>query len=307
LPLFAEVSVFGAGDLNSPNPYGLTSAEKVIIKNKQILTKNQKKINRVDSSIKELFERVEGLESVVDGESVRVNKLSKKFNKHLENFKLQSDNLDLKITQNKQSIQNNSNILKSFATKLELLQSDIDTNKQNILNLKSSLDKAVQLLNNISNNYVSRKEFNTLLDIIDKKSKKVAKKNSKSKDSFDGKSKKNLIEKARYYFKKDYFTKALPILEYLIKYNYRPAECNFLVGEIKYYRKKYADALHFFKTSMLLYDKARYLPKLLLHSAVCFEKSGDKAQAKTFYSTLIDIYPDTNEAKQASKKIKKLN
>jgi TolA-binding protein len=55
---------------------------------------------------------------------------------------------------------------------------------------------------------------------------------------------------------------------------------------------------------MTLYDKAKYLPKLLLHSAISFDKIGDTQNAQNFYSTLIEIYPNTLEAKQASKKIK---
>jgi len=35
----AEESAFGAGDLENPTPYGLTSSEKVILKNKESLHK----------------------------------------------------------------------------------------------------------------------------------------------------------------------------------------------------------------------------------------------------------------------------
>jgi TolA-binding protein len=55
---------------------------------------------------------------------------------------------------------------------------------------------------------------------------------------------------------------------------------------------------------MTLYDKAKYLPKLLLHSAISFDKLGDNENAQNFYYTLIDVYPNTKEAKEASKKIK---
>jgi TolA-binding protein len=111
------------------------------------------------------------------------------------------------------------------------------------------------------------------------------------------------MAEVRILFKKDHFTKVLPLLEQLVEKNYRPAECNYYIGEIKYYRKKYEDALYYFKTSMMLYDKAKYLPKLLLHSAISFERIGDMTNADNFYTTLIEVYPDTKEAKEASKKI----
>lgn len=98
----------------------------------------------------------------------------------------------------------------------------------------------------------------------------------------------------------------MPIFKHLIKEKYRPAESNFFVGEIKFYRRKYKEAISYFKTSMLLYDKSKYLPKLLLHSAISFQKLKDNENARNFYSTLIDIYPESDEAKEASKKIKSL-
>jgi TolA-binding protein len=45
------------------------------------------------------------------------------------------------------------------------------------------------------------------------------------------------------------------------------------------------------------------MPKLLLHSAISFEKLGDVDNASSFYSTLIDVYGDTKEAKIAKKKL----
>ncbi len=301
--VYAERSVFGAGDLNSPAPYGLTPAEKVIIKNKQILSKNQKKINKVDSSLKELYERIDGLESVSTGDSQKVHKAILSLNKLKTEFKNFQADISLEMEKKDAKIQNLEN-------KIALLTSNIEQNNKNITLLQTSLEKATAIINTINESFVTRKDFKNLLTEIDKTNKKTYRTKSKSISNSSSKkytkSKKLLIQDARKLFKKSYFTKALPILEYLIKTNYRPAECNYYVGEIKYYRKKYSDALYFYKTSMMLYDRAKYLPRLLLHSAIAFEKTKDYAQAKNFYSTLIEVYPDSSEAKKASKKIKKL-
>ena len=293
--------MFGAGDLNSATPYGLTSAEKVIIKNKQILSKNQQKINKVDASIKELYERIDGLESVSTGDSQKLHKTVLSLNKLKDDFKNFQADISLEMEKKDAKIENLEN-------KVALLTSNIEQNNNNITLLQDSLQKATALINKINGSFVTRKDFKNLLNEIDKTSRKTySKKVSSSSESKKfKKSKKALIADARKLFKKSYFTKALPILEYLIKSNYRPAECNYYVGEIKYYRKKYSDALYFYKTSMMLYDRAKYLPRLLLHSAISFEKTKDFSQAKNFYSTLIEVYPDTKEAKQASKRIKKL-
>ncbi|MEA3354295.1 MAG: hypothetical protein U9Q33_10820 [Campylobacterota bacterium] len=297
-----EISVFGAGDLNSPEPYGLSKTEEVIVKNKKELTSAKQKINRVNSSLDDISQRLEGLESISDSEGQKFFDLKNSLKKHTEEFtsyKVDNDNYKVETETS----------LNKLNDSIEKLGLGLSTNKRNISKLRKDFEKIVKLLNKINSQYVSKKEFNKLLDLLDKKeSKKVSKtavkKSTSSKETdFSSKTKKELMAEARVLFKKDYFTKAIPILEYLIKNKYRPAECNYLMGEIKYYRKKYSEALHYFKTSMMLYDKAKYLPKLLLHSAISFDKIGDKDNATNFYNTLIDVYPDSIEAKEASKKI----
>jgi TolA-binding protein len=93
----------------------------------------------------------------------------------------------------------------------------------------------------------------------------------------------------------------------LIAANYKPAESNYYLGEIWYYRKDYAKAISYFKKSALLYDKADWMPKLLLHSAISFEKTGDFKNAASFYETLMTNYPESKEAKSADKNLSKLN
>ncbi len=284
-----EQSMFGAGDLNTPNPYGLTSAEKAIVKNKNILVNNEKKIKRTDVVLQDLEDRIDGIESLLEGDSQKLNKVFLNLKKEMQRAENDS--------QVNKSVQEDNQKL------FEMFTNDISDIRNNINTLKESFDKIVILTNDINKNYVTRKEFNKLIKMLETK---TVKKQKKPKVSNVSKSKtpKQLMAEVRVMFKKDYFTKALPILNYLIEKNHRPAECNYYKGDIYYYRKQYKDALHYFKTSMMLYDKAKYLPKLLLHSAVSFEKTGDDANAQNFYTTLVEIYPDTKEAKIASKKIK---
>jgi len=295
----SERSMFGAGDLESENPYGLTAAEKVIIKNKQILSTNAKQIKKVDSRLLDLEQRLEGVESLLDGDSQKLNKVYIDLKKQKVKFESKSE-LENEY-KNKVAIK-----LNKLDLKLNQLNSDIINNQENIQRLKVSFEKIVNLVNSINKDYVSKDDFKKLLSMLDKKEKRKSVKQvkiKKNKSSFSTRTKKQLINEARELFKKDYFTKALPILDYLIEKRYRPAECNYMKGEIKFYRKKYKQALGYFKTSITLYDQAKYLPKMLLHSAISFEKTGDKDSADKFYSTLVEVYPGTDEAKEASKKI----
>ena len=299
---FAETSMFGAGDLNSSNPYGLSKTEEVIVKNKKNLVKTEQKIKKTTTKVDDLNERVGGLESLLEGESLKLNKTYISLNKHLSEYKLYTQNTTKDITRNKDKI---LSLELQIDEDMDNIRSLIAQNTKNIQTLKKSFDKIAKLTNEINNNYISKKEFDKLISLLDDKPATTVKSTpKKTKKVASTKSSEELLLEAKAFFKRDYFTNALPIFEDLVSKNYKPAESNFYIGEIKYYRKKYKDALHYFKTSMTLYDKASYLPKLLLHSAISFEKLGDNDNAQNFYNTLIDIYPESNEAKEASKKIK---
>jgi len=294
----AETSMFGAGNLEASKPYGLTKTEEVIVKNKKIVAKTEKKLKKTNTQLQDLNERVDGIESLLEGESLKLNKVSISLNKHLDEFKLYNQNTTTDINKNSEII---ANMQIAINTDIKKLQSLIDQNNQNNKTIKKSFDKIVHLVNDINSKYVTKKEFNRLISLLDNK--KTRKKTTSTKKTSTKSSRERLVE-AKNLFKKDNFTKAIIIFEDLISKNYRPAECNFYVGEIKYYRKKYKDALYYFKNSMTLYDKAKYLPKLLLHSAISFDKLGDTDNAQNFYNTIVDLYPESNEAKEASKKIK---
>ena len=296
---FAETSMFGAGDLESSTPYGLTKTEEVIVKNKKIVKNNEKKLKKTNTQVQDLNERVDGIESLLEGESLKLNKVYLSLNKHIEELKLYKQNTLDDINKNSEIV---ANMQLAIDSDMQKLKSQIERNDKNLKTIKKSFDKIVKLVNSINSQYVTKKEFNKLISLLDNKS--VSKSTTSKSTPATKKTKKQLLAEAKKLFKKDYFTKALPIFEDLISQNYRPAESSFYVGEIKYYRKKYKEALHYFKNSMTLYDKAKYLPKLLLHSAISFEKLGDEENAQNFYSTIVDVYPESIEAKEASKKIK---
>ncbi|MEA2017605.1 MAG: hypothetical protein U9N59_04080 [Campylobacterota bacterium] len=303
--LHAEQSMFGAGDLESSTPYGLTAAEKVIVKNKKTLKNNEsklknneKKIKKTDSKLTAYGDRIDALELVLESESIKLNKVYLNSNKHLKEFNAFIDKTTFMFNQNSEYQNSNNLQIKQINENIENLQFQIDQDRENIKTLKTSFDKMVILMNEINNSFVSKKEFQKLIAILDKREK------SKKAQAKPKKSNRTLLSDARKLFKKDNFTKALPIFKKLIKVKHRPAECNFYVGEINYYRGNYQDALHHFKISMKLYDKAKYLPKLLLHSAISFEKTGDDENAQNFYNTIVDVFPESTEAKEASKKIK---
>lgn len=108
------------------------------------------------------------------------------------------------------------------------------------------------------------------------------------------------------FFNKGELDKSRQYLEHALAKQYKPATSLFYLGEIAYQQKRYADAIAHYKNSATRYDKADYIPTLLLHAADCFEKIGDKTNAKKFLELLIETYPKTKQATEGKKKLAQL-
>ena len=320
-----EVSVFDAGNLNANNPYGLNSSEKHILKNQSTINELSSKFGDINSTVEALNRRLEGLESTYEGDSAKLNSTVIKINELSQKLN-QSSDLASK-SGDAAEIQNVSEQLLNMNSESEKEMRD------SINTLKAAMSKISSLVNKINAEYVSsseleknmqqfitREEFDALKKAVGVKISQVApsktteNKTSESKTSPAENLSKDLNAEERLALandaKKDYdaknFDSSIPKYERLVEINYKPAEGNFYLGEMWYMRKKYDLAISHFKKSAVLYDKAAYMPTLLLHSAISFEKTKDKENAKSFYSTLVDLYPSSSEAKVAKQNLTKL-
>lgn len=302
LSVAEEISAFGAGDINAKNPYGLNSAERNILDNKKTLVNIDSKVKGVKYNLESINERIDGLESIYEGDSQKLNESVLKLNEIIKKVEENSTLTEKHST----DIEN----LKNVTSQILSMQEEFT---KNMTSLKTAISKLSKTTNTINKSYISEKEFKSnmnqfitrnefeaLKKTLDVKTSVKTKTNTKTNIVSSKADKSAILEEAIRLFKKDYFTKAIPMFEGLIAANYKPAESNYYLGEIWYYRKKYDDAIRYFKTSAMLYDKASYMPKLLLHSAISFEKTKDFSNAANFYSSLIDIYPDSKEAKTAT-------
>ena len=144
-----------------------------------------------------------------------------------------------------------------------------------------------------NNRYVNKRE--------EKKSSKeqiksVAKENAPDITKMEPKAVLDLADKA---YKDKKYSDAKKAFTLLLDKNYKPAYANFMLGEIAYNSKQYADAIPYYRASVNLYDKGNYMPKLLYHTAISCDKIGDTANANKFYAALKQAYPDSSEAKAA--------
>ena len=296
----AEPSAFGAGDINNPTPYGLTSSEKTLLENKKNLHKVVVKSNNQANEVDSLRERIDGLQTIIESLSMssRNNRLKMK---SLD--KKNSDQLKSNAEYEKrliESIKANSNLIQINDNQIIVSTKKIE--KLNLLVVEMS-----KLIDTINATYVTKDEFNLLVSDVNKFKDLVAKElkeNAKPKKSkLENMSNGKVATKAKDYYDKKLYTKALEYYNYLIKKKYKPAYAHYMIGEIKYYRKNYADAIAYFKKSASLYSKASYMSVLMLHTAISMDKTGDKDNAKTFYSAVITNYPDSKSAQIANDKL----
>jgi len=292
----AEPSAFGAGDLNNPKPYGLTSKEELLLQNKKqlkkVIVKSNNQADRVDS----LRERLDGLQSIIES-------LSQKSHKNKLNIK----NFDNKNTL---AIENINEYEKRLTESVQDNIKLIEANTLEIDKVKLLITELSKIVDTISTNYVSKKEFNLLVNDVNKfkelvstelKSKQKSKKRSLS-DMPNG----DVETKAKNYFNKKLYSKSIEYYQHLISKKYKPARSHYMVGEMYYILKNYAEAMAYFKKSASLYSKAKYMPNLMLHTAISMQKTGDKTNAKKFYEAIIAKFPDSNYAVSAQDKLNKI-
>ena len=290
LLISAEPSAFGAGDLSNPEPYGLTSNEKVILDNKDKLRKVFVKSNNQANEVDSLRERIDGLQSIIESLSRKAHNNKIKLNRLSEENVLKTENSD------------------EYEKRLSEV---VGSNSENIETTKKAISEMSLLIDSINKDYVTKKEFNSLVNdvnnfkaLIAKELKSSPKTKNPTKSKLDSMSSAEIAKQAQVYFDKKWYTNAIENYNFLIKKNYKPAYAHYMLGEMNYRRKNYSDAMTYFKKSASLYSEASYMPTLMLHSAMSMHKTGDKKNAQTFFKAVVAKYPQSSEAEEAKKYIK---
>ncbi len=264
LPVVAlsnEPSAFSAGDINSPNPYGLTSGEKKILQSNQ-------KVSEVKAELGSVTEQLEGMRSVIDGYNNKIAKMDERMRK-LEEY----------VEENRKIQEENQEKVKVVLSELGSL---IDSINKNYVP-KAQFDKLAAELKGKASAPSTKK---------DEKAKTPTPKDLATKDSA------TLMKEADDLFVKAAYKEAGVRYDELLKRNYKPAKINFNLGEIAYNQKSYSTAIEHYKSSIALFDKAAYTPTLLFHTGTSFDKLGKKKEAQSFYKALKEGYPDSPEAKK---------
>lgn len=283
----AEPSAFGAGNLDNPTPYGLTSSEKTVLQNKSKLKKIVVKSNNQANEVESIRERIDGLQSVIES-------LSRKSQKNKRSIAL---------LENK-----SSEDLKNSDEYGKRLGEIAEANSKAIIVNALLLEELGMLIDSINKEYVNKNEFNILIQSINEfktlVTKELKNRTAKvNKSSLDSIPNGDVQTKAKAFYDRKYYTKAIEYYSYLILKNYKPANAHYMIGQMNFKRKNYAKAISYYKKSASLYSKASYMPELLLNTAISMEQTNDEENAQAFYKGLIGKFPESEEAKSAKKKL----
>lgn len=290
--LYAESSAFGAGDMTSNSSYGLTSNEKLF---KEKLDSLDNKNIQTNARIDEISERVEGLQSTLEG----INSQYAKSNSRLTQVEDNSQNIENNLTSEIQK-------LKAYVEESRKIQ------EANYKQVKKVLAELSSLVDAINANYVSKNELNdanlsvkTTTPIIVSTDVNNTIENNSTQDnkvkqideSWKKKKNNEILKLAINDVDKNAFEDSKAKLNFLITKQYKPARANFWLGEIEYKQKKYNNAIVYYKKSSAISTKGDYFPKLLYHTAISLDKTGDTKTANGFYKALKTNYPNSAEAK----------
>lgn len=239
---------------------------------------NSNRIFELENKIKELDQALEGIKSTHLGQSGNIKNLLDKSVVYDDNYK-------------------------SSMEKLQKLQEQVDSNSKNIQNMSENLS-------NIQNSISQIKEMiSSIINDNVALSKQGIQSNQNTNDSVfnkDTSKKAEIFKEARKLTYSKKFDDAIDRYNWFVEIGYKRAESYYMLGNIAYEQNRYNDAIAHYKNSANLDDKAKYMPRLLLNSGNSFRVINDVKNARKFYNSLIEFFPDSVEASDASKQLYKL-
>ena len=282
-----EPSVYGAGNIESATPYGLTQTEQTVLENK-------KTIQMLYNKMTEQQRKVDGLSTIIEGQNKEILQLKEELRSQLKNSQQRQQ-------QQRQQQQQDSN--RSYTLLLELGEM-IDTIKNSYVT-KDALHEALVVNNN---SRVSSSVGTTTTNSYTPNSGMVAsstyENSTPESTTVDINYAESYREGVQLFYNRSYQA-AKEHFEEVLAANYKSAASNFYLGEIAYYTHQYANAVTYYKQSAALYDSASYMDVLYLHTAISLEKTGDSEQANGFYEYIIATYPGKKSASIARNRLSK--
>ena len=271
--LASDINPFGAGNINSNNPYGLTPEEKAIVVNKKAISKLQYETYEIKSSLNTLKLKMSSYDEIINGKLASFNTILSELEQNKKNYLILKNQMsDMNETVN--NLQNKINsIEKEIVTIKQALGAVVDTQNKNMIYIKNA----------ITDIYAQLKKMKKPLSV------KVA------------------FEKGRNLFLANKLNQAKEYFLYSLSKKYLPATSAYYLGEIAFKNNNYKEALGYYKKSINFYNKKTFFTsRLLYHTGISFEKLGNKKTAKLTLQKLISDFPNSKYANLAKKELEKL-
>ncbi|WP_233705171.1 tetratricopeptide repeat protein [Helicobacter bizzozeronii] len=106
-------------------------------------------------------------------------------------------------------------------------------------------------------------------------------------------------------FLKHNYPQAQERFEWLAQIKYRPAFNSYMAGQCAYKQHHYQEAIHFYKKSLAIKNKATYTPILLDNTARAYKALKDTKNYKHYLHILAKDYPESDQGKQALKALQR--
>ena len=283
----ADINPFGAGNINSNNPYGLTPQEKAIVNNKKNISKLQIEIKKLKSSLDAFKLKINNDEEVVNSKLSALDTILDELAQDKKNYislKLSIKNLENRINDINETIINLKNNFNNLNNKINNMQNNLTTLNDAINSVINNQNKNMEYVKKaISDIYKQIKNLNKPLS---------------AKEAFN---------KARNLFFAGKLDKAREYFLYSLSKKHLPATSAYYLGEIAFKKHNYQKALAYYKKSVNFYPKkTSFTSRLLYHTAISFEKLGDTQSAKLTLQKVISDFPSSKYANLAKKELEKL-
>lgn len=268
----------------------------------------------VQSRLESLEQVQYGLQSLYDAQNQKIQKLTSDLEKQTlfsqesrSRLEILNEQIEqIKITQKQygENIQNFIKIVDGLGEKIKEL-SGVGTDLNNLIvkefeSVRSELKKQADVILKDQENI---QKLSLEIEKLYEDRKKIQEKNAFK----DPNKKAEVFKEAKSLYWDKRFEDSRVRFTWLLEQGYQKAESNFFLGQIAFRQRRYEEAIYYYKESAVSNDKASYMPTLMLHTIKSFQALKDVESAKKFIDSLLALYPNSKEAKEAKAIQNKLN
>ncbi|GEM_PF-4577966 len=259
---------------------------------------NRQKISALNSNLAELQESFEGVRSLMTSLNSQVKTLNARMSELENSLKFTNKRLDSDLTK----VVETSKIL---TKSVNVTDSNVAIMSKNIAELRRGTNSAINLQNRNIN--ILGAQINSLNALVASLNSTVQQANVErvlnadpefaAIDSAKILSSAEVLRVANEAFEAKNFIKARELYQKVVSES--PFFVNFRLGEVAFFNKEYLTAISYYQKSLRENAKSEFMPTLLYHTAVSFEKVGQTADAYRFYTTLKTRFPESVEAQNS--------